>query len=111
FTVWYLHPVNLIVMIPFFAEFSYRFRFLTVHGPDFSIHAWRFSPLVFRHSSYCKCFATKRASQDALQGFHLAPFLFFRRLDDTPFEPTHVLVTCIPVSGIPVRFTVVNRTS
>src|SRR6266566_8856998 len=98
-------------MIPLLAQFLYGFRFLTWHGPDFSIHAWRFSPLVFRHSSYGKCFATKRASQDPLQGFHLAPFLFFRRLDDTHLEPTHVLVSCIPVDGIPVRFHVGNRTS
>src|SRR5258708_37262836 len=56
-----IHPSERFGMIPPLSQCLDGSCFLAWHGPDFSVHAWRFSPLVFRHSSYSKSFAAERA--------------------------------------------------
>ena len=43
--------------------------------PGDLIDSWGVFALVFRHSSYRKSLAAERVGYEALQGFHLAPFL------------------------------------
>ena len=70
-------------------------------GPNHLVHTRRAFALVFRHPLDGKGFAAERVGQQALQGVHLAPSAFLRRLDDTRLKPTHVLVGRTPVNGVP----------
>ena len=79
--------------------------------PDNHVYPWSMFALVFRHSSYSKCFAAKRVSQEPLQGLPLAPSLFLSRLDDACLKPTHVVIGGLPVNGMPVAHYVERCTS
>src|SRR5712692_6383364 len=75
------------------------------------VHSWSAFALVFRHSSHGKGFAAERVGYESLQGFDLAPFLFLSCLDDACLKPTHVVIDCLPVDGMPVGDSVERRTS
>src|SRR5436189_4394014 len=79
--------------------------------PENPVYSWGVLALVFRHSSYSKGFAAKRVGQETLQGFHLAPSLFLRCLDDPTLKPTHVLADGSPIDGVPVGYSVEGCTS
>src|SRR5580692_1224352 len=71
--------------------------------PDFLVHAGGFLASVFCHPSNGENFAAKRVGQQSLQGSHLAPTAFLRRLRDTHLESANVAVDGWPVDGIPFR--------
>jgi hypothetical protein len=71
--------------------------------PNFFVHTRGFLAVVFRHSSNSKNFAAIRVGQQSLQGSHLAPIAFLRRLRDTHLESANVLVDNLPINGIPFR--------
>src|SRR6266849_9391753 len=66
---------------------------------------------VFCHSPDGKSFATKRAGEQALQGFHLAPFARLSCLRDTDLEPTNIAFGPTPVDLVPVQWHVGGRTN
>src|SRR5712692_2904867 len=98
-------------MIAALLESMYGFRFVTWHGPDFSVHPCCFPALVLRHSFHGKGFPVKRMGQQTLERFHFPPSAFLCCLDDTHLEPTHTLVSGIPINGIPFILPMGNRTS
>src|SRR5207302_1677203 len=71
--------------------------------PDFLVHPRGFLAIVFRHSSDGENFAAVRVGQQVLQGSHLTPTAFLRRLHDTHLESAHVAVDGLPVKGVPFR--------
>ena len=79
--------------------------------PDYLVHSWGVFALVFCHSSDGESFAAERVSQQTLEGFHLVPFAFLSRLDDSSLQPTHIAMNFLPVDGVPVRYAVEGRTS
>src|SRR5216683_2438139 len=90
-------------MIPPTVERLYCRCFLLRGVPGFPVHPRCSPPVVFRHSFDGKGFAAKRVGQQTLQGFHLAPSAFLRCLHDTRLEPTDLLVSFLPVNGMPVH--------
>ena len=50
-------------------------------------------------------------SQEALQGFDLAPPLFLSRLHDTGLEPTHCPLAVVPTDIVPIERVMKGRTS
>ena len=50
-------------------------------------------------------------SQEALQGFDLAPSLFLSRLHDTGLEPTHCPLAVVPTDTVPIERVMKGRTS
>ena len=72
-------------------------------APDFSVHSRRSFALIVRHSFHGQGFAGKRAGQQPLQGFHLAPTAFLSGLDDTRLQPSDLTFTVSPVESVPTR--------
>ena len=70
-------------------------------APDFPVHARRSFALIVRHPFHGQGFAGKRAGQQPLQGFHLAPTLFLCCLDDTRLQPADLSFTLRPVNLLP----------
>src|SRR5450755_667165 len=79
--------------------------------PENPVHSWGVLALIFRHSSHGKSFATKRVGEQTLEGFHLVPFALLCCLDDALLKPTHILIDCLPVDGVPVCHSVEGCTS
>src|SRR4029077_7668217 len=77
-------------------------HFLLRCVPNFAVHTWGFLALVFCHSSNGESFAAIRAGQQALQGLHLAPSAFLRRLRDTHLESANVALDGRPIHGVPL---------
>ena len=71
--------------------------------PDDLVHTWSFLASIFRHSSNGENFTAIRVGQQSLQGSHLAPIAFLRRLRDTHLESANVAVDGLPVDGVPFR--------
>ncbi len=93
-------------MIPPAFEFMDCLCLLLWCVPDFLVHTGGSLSAVFRHSSDGKNLAGVRVGQQALQGSHLAPPAFLRRLRDTHLESADVAVDGWPVNGVPLlRFT------
>ena len=65
------------------------------------IYPWCCTTLVLCHSFHRKSFAAKRAGQQVLQSFHLAPFTFLCCLHNTRLEPTHGAVGRFPINVMP----------
>ena len=57
--------------------------------------------LIVRHPFHGQGFAGKRAGQQPLQGFHLAPAAFLCCLDDTRLQPADAAFTLSPVNLVP----------
>src|SRR5215468_9758101 len=89
----------------------YRLCFLLRGVPERSIHPRCSFAWIFGHSLHCDCSAAQRMGQETLQGLHLAPSPGLTRLYDTPLEPTHVLVTLLPIDGMPGHHIAGSRTS
>ena len=70
-------------------------------SPDCSVHPGRVFALIVRHPFHGQGFAGKRAGQQPLQGFHLAPTLFLNGLDDTRLQPADLSLTLRPVNLVP----------
>jgi hypothetical protein len=70
--------------------------------PGFPIHAGGSFARVFCHTPDGKGFATKRAGEQALQGFHLVPFARLSCLRDTDLQPTNSPCSPTPVNLVPV---------
>jgi len=98
-------------MVASLSQFTYRRCFLQWGIPDHLVYPGSFLPLIFRHSSDSKSFATKRVGQKMLQRFHFSPFSFLCCLHDASLEPTHVLGGLIPIGFMPVFLFVENRTN
>jgi hypothetical protein len=79
--------------------------------PGFPINAGCSFARVFCHSPDGKGFAAKRAGEQALQGFHLAPFARLSCLRDTDLEPTNSPFSPTPVDLVPVQWPVGGRTN
>ena len=67
----------------------------------FSVHSRRSLALIVRHPFHGQGFAGKRAGQQPLQGFHLAPAAFLCCLDDTRLQPSDLTFTLSPVQSVP----------
>ena len=87
-------------MIAPLLEFMNCLRFLLRCVPDLSVYTGRLLAIVFCHPSNGEDFAAVRVGQQALQGSHLAPSAFLRRLRDTHLESANVTVDGRPVDGI-----------
>ena len=69
--------------------------------PYFPVHPGRSPALIVRHPFHGQGFAGKRAGQQPLQGFHLAPAVFLSCLDDTRLQPSDLTFTLSPVKLFP----------
>ena len=78
--------------------------------PAYAIHSRRSPALIIRHPFHGQGFAGKRAGQQPLQSFHLAPAAFPCRLYDTCLQPPDLAFTLGPVHLIPVRRLARGRT-
>lgn len=108
--LWDVHPSERAWLITASFQLMDGTLFLRRVVPDHAVHPRRVLALVFRHSSYRKCFAAKRVGQQVLQGFHLVPLAVLRCLDDTRLKPTYSFMDLLPIDGMPI-FTVGSSTS
>ena len=69
--------------------------------PYFPIHPGRSPAFIVRHPFHGQGFAGKRAGQQPLQGFHLAPAVFLSCLDDTRLQSSDPTFTLSPVNLFP----------
>src|SRR5215467_10292605 len=111
-SLWNIATSKWLRVIPSVLKSGYRLRFLLWSVPDYLVHSWGCSTIVFCHSPYGKSFAAVRVGQQARPRFHLAPLAFLRCLHDTRLEPMHVVVNGLPVNVMPSLHNVVgSRTS
>src|SRR5258708_12444321 len=89
----------------------YCLCFLLWRVPNVLVHTGGFLAIVFRHSSNGENFAAVGVGQQMLQGSHLAPSAFLRRLHDTHLESANVAVNGLPVDGVPFRRFASDRTT
>ncbi len=108
---WYGDTPQWSRMISSLCERFYGFRFLLRGFPDCSIDPWCPFALVFSPSFHSKSFAAKGVGQHVLQRLDLAPLALLLSLYDTHLKPPHLLVSCLPINGMPAPFLVGSCTS
>jgi hypothetical protein len=79
--------------------------------PERAIHPRCAFAWLCGHSLHGECSAAQRMGQATVHGVYLAPSPGLTRLDDTPLEPTHVLMTWRPLDGRLVHHSAGSRPS
>jgi site-specific DNA recombinase len=96
-----VHPPQGTRLVAASPERVNRVRLLRRRVPDLSAHAGGVLTVALGDSLHGKGLAAARVGQQTLQGSHLVPSAFPRRLHDTGLEPTHRRGGRGPVDAVP----------